>query len=166
MNPKNVVKYRNLQELKLLDNNPRTITKEKMDKLINSIRDNADYFEARPIICSDRTGELVILAGNQRYRAAKSLGLKEVPTIVLSGLSEEKEREIIIRDNVELGSWDIDSLANSWEINELNDWGVELVSYNENDLDDFFKNDIGNNNENKNKAKTVKCPGCGMEFEI
>lgn len=166
MNPKNVVKYRNLQELKLLDNNPRTITKEKMDKLINSIRDNADYFEARPIICSDRTGELVILAGNQRYRAAKSLGLKEVPTIVLSGLSEEKEREIIIRDNVELGNWDIDSLANSWEIDELNDWGVELVSYNEDDLDDFFKNDTSKNNENKNGAKKVKCPSCGMEFDI
>lgn len=121
---KNLVQYKRLEELVELEGNPRTITKDKMNKLVQSIKDNPDYFEARPIICSDRTGKLVILAGNQRHRAAKIAGIEEVPTIVLSGLSEEKEKEIIIRDNVELGDWDMDILANEWDIDLLNDWGV------------------------------------------
>ena len=122
----NEVKYRILSDLNELEGNPRTITKDKMDKLVKSIKDNPDYFEARPIICSDRTGKLVILAGNQRYKAAKIAGLEEVPVIILHGLTEEKEKEIIIRDNVELGDWDMDILANEWEVEDLKDWGVEV----------------------------------------
>lgn len=122
----NEVKYRYLTELTELEGNPRTITREKMQKLVDSIKANPDYFEARPIICSDRTGKLVILAGNQRYKAAKIAGIEEVPVIILHGLSEEKEREIIIRDNVELGDWDMDILANEWNVEDLKDWGVEI----------------------------------------
>jgi ParB-like chromosome segregation protein Spo0J len=95
--------YRKLSDIKPLDNNPRKITKEQLETLKKSISENPEYFEARPIILSDRTGELVIIAGNQRYRACKELKFKEVPTILLSGLTEAKEREIIIRDNVNNG---------------------------------------------------------------
>lgn len=122
----NEVKYRYLTELTELEGNPRTITREKMQKLVDSIKANPDYFEARPIICSDRTGKLVILAGNQRYKAAKIAGIEEVPVIILHGLSEEKEREIIIRDNVELGDWDMGILANEWDADLLKDWGVDI----------------------------------------
>lgn len=120
----NVVEYKSLDELFHLDNNPRTITKDNMDRLVQSIKDNPDYFEARPIICSDRTGKLVIIAGNQRLRAAGIAGLTEVPVVTIHGLTEEREREITIRDNVELGDWDMDLLANEWDMQELNDWGV------------------------------------------
>ena len=88
MKPKAQVEYRAIAELRELPGNPRTIKKDQFEKLKKSIKDNADYFEARPIILSDRTGELVILAGNQRYKAAKAIGMKEVPTILLEGLSE------------------------------------------------------------------------------
>lgn len=121
----NVVEYKNLDELYHLDHNPRTISKENMDRLVKSIKDNPDYFEARPIICSDRTGKLVIIAGNQRLRAAGIAGLTEVPVVTIHGLTEEREREITIRDNVELGDWDMDLLANEWNVEELQDWGVE-----------------------------------------
>lgn len=124
--PQAVVEYRALKDLKELPGNPRTIKKDQFDKLKQSLKDNADYFEARPIILSDRTGELVILAGNQRYKAAKALGMTEVPTIILPNLTEEREREIIIRDNVENGDWDVDMLANEWDANDLIKWGVEL----------------------------------------
>lgn len=126
MKPKAQVEYRKLIELKELPGNPRTIKKDQFEKLKQSIKDNADYFEARPIILSNRTGELVILAGNQRYKAAKAIGLKEVPTILLPNLSEEREKEIIIRDNVENGDWDWDALANEWDENDLEQWGVDL----------------------------------------
>lgn len=126
MNPKAQVKYRAVAVLKELPGNPRTIKKDQFEKLKTSIKDNADYFEARPIILSDRTGELVILAGNQRYKAAKAIGLKEVPTILLPNLTEEREKEIIIRDNVENGDWDMDVLANEWDVEQLQGWGVDI----------------------------------------
>ena len=76
------------------------------------------------MILSNRTGELVILAGNQRYEAAKSNGLKEVPTALIDNPSEERERKIIIRDNVSDGEWNRDALANEWNQEELNEWGL------------------------------------------
>jgi hypothetical protein len=120
--------YRDLKELKLLEKNPRKISKEQMDILVKSIQDNQDYFEARPIILSNRTGELVIIAGNQRYKAAKKIGLKQVPTFVLSGLTEEKEKEIIIRDNVSNGDWDMESLVTDayWNTCPFDDWGLDV----------------------------------------
>lgn len=120
------VVYRKLADLKKLPNNPRTIKKDDMERLKQSIKDNPDYFEARPIILSNRTGDLVILAGNQRYEAAKALGMEEVPTFLLEGLTEAREREIIIRDNVSNGDWDMDALANEWDTQELTDWGVDI----------------------------------------
>ena len=116
--------YRKLSELKKLPNNPRTIKKDDMERLKKSVKDNPDYFEARPVILSDRTGELVIIAGNQRFEAAKALNLSEIPTVLLEGLTEEREREIIIRDNVANGDWDMDILANEWAPEFLGELGV------------------------------------------
>ena len=129
--PKQQVEYRALSEIKPLDNNPRYIKTDDFERLCASVQNNADYFECRPIILSDRTGELVIIAGNQRYKAAQEVGLKEVPTILLHGLTEAKEKEIVIRDNVQNGKWDYDILASgAWgEVEELADWGVEGVDF-------------------------------------
>lgn len=123
---RNNLQYRKIKDLKLLESNPRKISRDQMDKLVKSITDNPDYFEARPLILSDRTGELVIIAGNQRYKAAKKIGMKEVPTFLLSGLSEEREREIVIRDNVSNGEWDNDILRDEWGMCPLEDWGVSV----------------------------------------
>lgn len=117
--------YRKLSELKKLEGNPRRISPDMMKKLKESISHGMDYFEARPLILSDRTGELVILAGNQRYEACKQLGIEEAPTVLLPGLTEEREREIIIRDNVSNGEWNFDILAD-WSADELESWGVDL----------------------------------------
>lgn len=123
---KAAAEYWPIADLVLLENNPRTIKKADMDKLVKSIKDNPDYFEARPIILSNRTGKNVIIAGNQRLKAAEQLGLKEVPAVLLEGLTEDREREIIIRDNVSNGEWDMDELANSFDIDELKEWGLDL----------------------------------------
>lgn len=122
--------YRELSDIKQLDGNPRKITKEQLDKLKQSISYNPEYFEARPIILSDRTGDLVVIAGNQRYKACKELGIDKAPTVLLSGLSEDKEREIIIRDNVNNGEWD-ESLLADWDKDELKEWGVDLPDWKE-----------------------------------
>lgn len=121
--------YRPLASLTLLDDNPRVIKDNQFAKLCKSIKDNPELFEAQPIILSDRTGELVIIAGNQRYKAAKEVGLAEAPTVLLSGLTEAKEREIIIRTNVLNGEWDWDLLRDEWNSDELEDWGVDMPDF-------------------------------------
>lgn len=127
MKPKVQIEYRGLDELKKLENNPRTIKKKDFETLKKSVEENPDYFEARPIILSDRTGELVIIAGNMRYEAAKALGMEQVPTVLLKGLDEERERQIIIRDNVNNGDWDFDELLNNWDTDKLQDWGIHNI---------------------------------------
>ena len=133
MKPQAQIEYKPLSELKELPGNPRTIKKDQFEKLKKSLQDNADYFEARPIILSDRTGENIILAGNQRYKAAKALKMEQVPTITLHGLTEAREREIIIRDNVNNGEWDFDELANAWDAMKLDEWGVSVPDINPSD---------------------------------
>lgn len=117
--------YRDITTIRKAENNPRTISDEQLHKLQKSIQDNPDYFEARPIILSDRTGELIIIAGNQRYEACLQLGIKEVPTVLIPNLTEDREREIIIRDNVNNGEWNMKLLTN-WDVAELKDWGMDL----------------------------------------
>ena len=122
----NKVNYINISELVLMDKNPRKISKENFERLKKSLQNNQEFFEARPIICSNRTGQNIIIAGNQRYKAAKQLGMKKVPCVIMT-LSEEKEKEINIRDNVELGEWDFDILANEFNEEDLKDWGVDTT---------------------------------------
>lgn len=153
-------KYRKTSELKSLPNNPRLIKDAEFERLCRSIEDNPDYFLARPLILSDRTGELVIIAGNQRHKAAKHLKLKQVPTFLMSGLTEEKEREVIIRDNHSNGEWDFDMLR-TWDQDELIEWGLDVPLFEEGSLDDSndqeektsFKIELSFKNESQqNKA--------------
>lgn len=163
---KNQVMYRPLSILHELKNNPRTIKKDDFEKLKKSIKDNPEYFEARPLILTENEdGEqgFTILAGNQRYKAALALSLQEAPTVYLKNLSEDQKREIIIRDNVENGGWDMDILANEWGIEELKDWGVELRFNDDIDFDNIESNE--DRKPNKESIK-VKCPNCGEEFEV
>lgn len=66
-----------------------------------------------------------MIAGNQRYEACKQLGIEECPTVLLSGLTEEREKEIIIRDNVSNGEWD-EELLQEWDSELLEEWGVDV----------------------------------------
>jgi len=64
-----------------------------------------------------------------RYRALKELGYKEIPDNWVkkaSELTDEEKRRFIIEDNVGFGDWDMDMLANEWDAEELEEWGVEL----------------------------------------
>jgi len=128
-----------------------------MAVLVDSLARNPELFDARPIILSDRTGELVIIAGNMRFEAAKSLGLREVPTILLPGLTEAKEREIAIRDNINNGDWDWDLLANQWDDLPLGDWGLEMPSF---DVPDFEPATLEEQGKLDEKTPVI-CPHCG-----
>ena len=90
---------RDLADLKPNPKNPRKATKEAIEKLAESIKKHPYFFKARPILLSDRTGELVIIGGERRFDACLLLGMKQAPTIILHGLTEAQEDEIMIRDN-------------------------------------------------------------------
>jgi hypothetical protein len=133
------MQYRKLKDLKKLEGNPRTIRDKQFQTLVTSIRDNPKYFEARPLILSNRTGDLVIIAGNQRYEAAKTLKIKEVPTYLIEDLTEEKEREIVIRDNISNGEFDFDLLANEWSDLPLAEWGINIPNFGNNNIENEWK---------------------------
>lgn len=108
--------------------NPRKSDPKGLQDLVESIRNNPRYFTARPILLSDRTGNLVIIAGERRSEAAKILGMKDVPTILLSGLSEAEEDEIMVRDNTHAGVWDenlLKKLSMKWGEDKLKSWMMQ-----------------------------------------
>jgi ParB-like chromosome segregation protein Spo0J len=107
-------------------NNPRIIKDDNFQKLVNSIKEFPEMMEIRPIVVND---EMIILGGNMRFKASKEAGLKEIPIIKVSGLSEEKQREFIIKDNVSGGEWDWNDLENNWDSQKLKDWGLDLPSF-------------------------------------
>lgn len=113
--------YRELARLVPNPKNPRTATKEAIEKLAESIRENPKFFEARPILLSDRTGELVIIGGERRSQAAMLLNMDKVPTILLQGLTEAEEDEIMVRDNTHTGKWD-EAMLKSWTHEQLDKW--------------------------------------------
>jgi site-specific DNA-methyltransferase (adenine-specific) len=67
-----------------------------------------------------------VLGGNMRLKACKEAGLKEVPIIMADNLTEEQQREFLIKDNVSGGEWDWDILANEWEVEQLEEWGLDI----------------------------------------
>lgn len=115
------VVYISVDLLKTHPNNPRKVDERQMEILCQSLKDNKDYFETRPILCNK---DMVIFAGNMRFLAAKKIGMKEVPVAVMD-ISEDRQKEIMIRDNRSNGQWDWDLLGNEFDIEDLTKWGFD-----------------------------------------
>jgi len=112
-----------LSKIKSNPNNPRIIKDVKFKKLVNSIREFPEMLEKRPIVVDEN---LIVLGGNMRTKACKEAGLKEVWIDIADKWSEEQKQEFIIKDNSGFGEWDWDILANEWDVDKLNDWGLDL----------------------------------------
>lgn len=104
-------------------NNPRLIKDDKFKKLVKSIKEFPEMLEIRPIVVDK---DNIVLGGNMRLRACQEAGLKEVHIIQADQLTEKQQREFIIKDNVGFGEWDWNDLANEWDADELEDWGLDL----------------------------------------
>jgi ParB-like chromosome segregation protein Spo0J len=118
----------NIQKVKISaiksnPNNPRLIKDDKFHKLVKSIKEFPQMLELRPIVVND---EMVILGGNMRHKACIEAGLKEVTIVKAKDLTEEQQKEFIIKDNVGFGEWDWDILANEWDADELTEWGLDV----------------------------------------
>jgi DNA modification methylase len=121
-----------IKDIKSNPNNPRIIKDDKFKKLVQSIIDFPKMLEIRPIVVND---EMVVLGGNMRLKACKEAGLKEIPVIKASDLTPEQQREFIIKDNVGFGEWDWAMLANEWDSDELQDWGLDIPDFKTNQLE-------------------------------
>ena len=117
----------NIKEVKPNPKNPRLIKDGKFKKLVKSIQEFPDMLNKRPLIVfTDVDGKYVVLGGNMRLKACKEIGLKEIPVILADEWTEEQKAEFLIKDNVGFGEWDWESLANEWDVEKLDDWGLDL----------------------------------------
>ena len=124
--------YRKLSEMHPNPKNPRKQGDDGIVPLAESIEANPQFFEARPILLSDRTGKFVIIGGERRWEAAQYLEMENAPSILFSGLTEEQEDEIMVRDNTHAGIWvdaKLQELAKIWGGQKVDDWtkGVNWV---------------------------------------
>ena len=124
-----------LSEIKVNPNNPRLIKDDKFAKLVQSIKDLPQMLAIRPIVVNS---DMVVLGGNMRLKACKEAGLKEVPIIIADNLTEDQQREFLIKDNVSGGEWDWSMIANEWDADQLEEWGLDVPIFSEgSELDDL-----------------------------
>jgi ParB-like chromosome segregation protein Spo0J len=141
------IKTVKLSEVKSNPNNPRIIKDDKFSKLVKSIKEFPKMLEIRPIVVN---ADMIVLGGNMRLKACKEAGLKEVPVIFADDLTEEEQKQFIIKDNVGFGEWDWDMIANEWEPELLESWGLDVPFF---EKEPDFEDLVG---EDKNKPATMK----------
>lgn len=115
-----------IKDIHINPKNPRYIKDDRYLLLKRNLKEFPKMMKLRPIIVDDSG---MILGGNMRYLAMIDLGYKEIPegwVVKASELSEEERERFKILDNVPFGNWDFDILANEWDLEKLQDWGVEI----------------------------------------
>jgi len=136
-----------ISEVKSNPNNPRIIKDDKFQKLVKSIKEFPEMLNIRPIVVN---ADMVVLGGNMRLKACKEAGIKEVAIIKADELTDEQQKQFIIKDNVGFGEWDWEDLANNWDAEQLTDWGLDIPNYMELPSEEELTE------ENKNKPPTIK----------
>ena len=176
----NIVQY-NPHELVEAEYNPRELTEHQFKNLQSSIE---RFGLVDPLIVNiNEDRKNVLVGGHQRLKIAKAMGVDSVPCVEVD-LSLERERELNIRLNKNVGQWDYDALANHFDIGELTDWGFtesELLwqgnydpSFGDKKVEDSDIEDWQNKRDKyfKDKYKLALdkvdliCPECGHEFQI
>ena len=120
-----MIKEINIKEIKSNPNNPRVLKDDKFKKLVQSLKDFPEMANVRPIVVNT---EMIVLGGNMRLRAMQEAGWKKAPVQIVDW-SIEKQNEFIIKDNVGFGEWDWDILANEWDAESLEEWGLIIPNF-------------------------------------
>jgi len=118
-----IIEKKKLSELKPAPYNPRQSTAKQEKQLKASLE---KFGVVEPIIYNKQTGYIV--GGHFRVRELTKLGYKEVECVIVD-LNEDDERELNIRLNANTGEWDWDSLANEWDVESLDNWGLDLPGF-------------------------------------
>lgn len=152
------IKYIHTNLLQTHDRNPRKIEGGQFEILKKSVKDNPEYFQVRPILA---TPDLVVFAGNMRLLAARDLGLDQVPVAILD-VPPAKQRELMIRDNVQNGKWDVDILGADFGIEELQAWGCDPMGFGF-DAKEKESNAGGKATEDDDQKWVYTCESCGVK---
>jgi len=115
-----------ISKVKVNPNNPRLIKDDKFAKLVQSIKDFPEMLDIRPIVVNK---DMIVLGGNMRLKACKEAGLKEVPIIIADNLTEEQQREFLIKDNTSGGEWDWEMISKDWDALQLDAWGLDIPDF-------------------------------------
>jgi DNA modification methylase len=118
-----------LKDIKPNPNNPRVLRDDKFQKLKQSITEFPKMLSLRPMVIDENN---VVLGGNMRLRALQELGFTDIDEAWVkrsSDLTEEEKKRFIIADNVAFGEWDWDTLANDWEVVDLEAWGLDIPQF-------------------------------------
>ena len=133
-----------ISNLKANPKNPRIIKDDKFKKLVKSLQEFPEMMEKRPMVCvTDVDGKLFPLGGNMRLKALQELKYKEIPdewVMLADEWTEEKRQEFVIKDNVGFGEWDLDELNADWDLQQLEEWGLEIPDFEEEELEDVKQN--------------------------
>lgn len=156
------IEYLKTDELIPYANNPRN-NDDAVDYVTNSIKEFG--FKVPCVIDSEKN----VVCGHTRLKAAKKLGIKEVPCIIADDLTEEQIDAFRLADNktAEIAIWDFEKLENELESIsgiDMSGFGFDLgdSTFDESQLDELFADAP----EKEKKPKTIKCPHCGEEFEV
>lgn len=149
-----------VEELTPYERNPR-----RNDEAVKYVKASIEQFGFKVPIVIDANG--VIVAGHTRLKAAKELGMEEVPCIVADDLTPEQVRAFRLADNKvgELAEWDLDKLVKEMDAlaDKYNMGDFGFVGADTTDYEGLF---IEHEGDAKVKAqKTVTCPHCGAEVE-
>jgi ParB-like chromosome segregation protein Spo0J len=118
-----------LKDIKPNPNNPRVLRDDKFQKLKQSITEFPKMLSLRPMVIDENN---VVLGGNMRLRALQELGFNDIDEAWVkrsSDLTEEEKKRFIIADNVAFGEWDWDTLANDWDVVDLEAWGLDIPQF-------------------------------------
>ena len=115
-----------IKDIKPNPRNPRVIKNERFAKLCTSLQEFPEMLEKRPLVCfTDTDGKFVVLGGNMRLKAAKEIGLKELPIVLADDWTAEQKDQFLIKDNIGLGEWNFDELQADWDVEQLEVWGLD-----------------------------------------
>ena len=138
-----------ISEIKTNPKNPRLIKDDKFKKLVKSIQEFPQMLELRPIVVDENN---IVLGGNMRLKACIEVGLKEVFIVKAEDLTEQQKDEFIVKDNVGFGEWDWDTLANEWDTDKLEEWGLDLPIFKD---DEIELNDLSSTIDNLYRIEII-----------
>lgn len=155
-----------VSKLILSEKNPRYISKEKFDKLCESLKHDPAFVKARPVLVNLINDKYIVYAGHQRIRAAKKMKWKTIHCDVEENLHELIVSERTIKDNAHYGAWDFDLLSDVFDIDMLIECGLDeklLIGKDDVDIESLNIEDVESELEEKEKKKK-ECPNCGHSF--
>lgn len=136
------------------EKNPRSIGRKEYESLKKSLVEFPEMKQIRPVVIDE---DMNVLAGHQRLYALKDLDYEDVLVLQVTGLTSKQKDEFMIKDNVSAGKWDADIIANNWDLDTLEQFGVPAFK---------LPGGGGDGSEKSYKNHEVTCPECGHHFEL